>query len=204
MATFVDADAAKNFECVICFDMFKEPVQIGCNDHIFCRRCITSMIHPESNTIKCPLCRVRCKASSIRGVKFVQRQMNQLLVKCPNHVISPKKAEYLTAKCKSKTKENSTDTAVTVPRRSARLQKKKQAENTNNTICGHGKKRKRSDDTCTNTNSNKKQKRSFDPRDTCDWTGDFQSFKSHDCPLELISCHFCSTSMLRRDLKQHQ
>eukprot|EP01084_Bolivina_argentea_P137661 242440_1 len=206
MVTFVDTDAASNFECIICLDLFKEPVQIGCNDHIFCRRCITGMIQSPMNTFKCPMCRVRCKASSIRRVQFIDRQINQLLVQCPNHTISTKKAQYLATK-------STKNILPPIRRRSARLQKKTQEEegdddivilnsNTNNKLCG--KKRKRSFDETNTNNSNKKHKQN--DHELCDWIGALSSLKTHTktCPLHLISCEFCSNPMLQRDLKQHK
>eukprot|EP01083_Nonionella_stella_P081112 223272_1 len=92
---FLDPEAAKTFECCVCFDLFKDPVIIGCNDHIFCKECITKVVSPDNDLVRCPICRASSKASSIRAVKFIERQIKALLVKCPNHQITLEKSEYL-------------------------------------------------------------------------------------------------------------
>eukprot|EP01083_Nonionella_stella_P298468 1013063_1 len=92
---FLDPEAAKSYQCSVCYDLFKDPVQIGCNDHIFCKECITKVVSPDTGLLRCPICRVSSNANSIRSVKFIQRQINALLVKCPNHQITLEKSEYL-------------------------------------------------------------------------------------------------------------
>eukprot|EP01084_Bolivina_argentea_P022486 41790_1 len=147
MAIFVDPKQAEKYECSICLDIFEEPVQMGCENHVFCKKCITDLIPPETEILKCPTCRYPCDVSSIINVKFIQRNINSLLVKCSNKITS-EKAAYLENIQINKSNKN--------VRRSKRLKQRNGIDllNTNNTQTISGKKRK----IATNSNSNKKLK----------------------------------------------
>eukprot|EP00483_Globobulimina_turgida_P010233 UN10252 len=94
---FVEPKTAKEFECGICLDTFHQPVQIGCKEgHVFCKKCLTKLRKetPNKSTIRCPMCRQKCKVTkSFTRVPFIDRQIKNLMVKCPNHRITQQKAE---------------------------------------------------------------------------------------------------------------
>eukprot|EP01083_Nonionella_stella_P309121 1093453_1 len=89
MSLFLEPEAAKRFECVICFEIYKEPVQIGCEDHIFCNSCIKELILQEGRSFHCPLCRQKCRAKKVARVRFIDRQIADLKVQCPNAIKEP-------------------------------------------------------------------------------------------------------------------
>eukprot|EP01083_Nonionella_stella_P221041 790184_1 len=196
---FVNAEIAKTFECAICYQILKRPVQMGCSDHIFCTACIKETISPESDLIRCPICRASCKTESIRRVKFVERQINNLLVKCPNHVITTQKARYLTNKKGFEQDENQEAGDGS-----------SQSENDEDVdlflrddVCGQ--KRKRTHDDAENKTI-KKRKLNDEFEDICDWIGplsDLTTSHNQQCPLQLVTCHFCTEPMLRTELVRH-
>eukprot|EP01083_Nonionella_stella_P082856 228857_1 len=195
---FVNPEAAKTFECAICYQILKRPVQMGCSDHIFCTACIKETISPESDLIRCPICRASCKTESIRRVKFVERQINNLLVKCPNHVITTQKARYLTNKKGFEQDENQEAGDGS-----------SQSENDEDVdlflrddVCGQ--KRKRTHDDAENkTIKKRKLNDAFD--ELCDWIGPLSDVSSHRkrCALQLKTCIYCFGLMLRRELTHH-
>eukprot|EP01083_Nonionella_stella_P298466 1013056_1 len=190
---FLDPEAAKSYQCSVCYDLFKDPVQIGCNDHIFCKECITKVVSPDTGLLRCPICRVSSNANSIRSVKFIQRQINALLVKCPNHQISSEKSQYLNQYRSTQQKENIALNADDVD------QDIDLCDNEEGTLSGQ--KRKRMDDLDDGTH----KKRKLNNQELCDWTGPLSDITSHQqhCPLELISCDHCEQDMLQRELEQH-
>ncbi|KAK9962882.1 hypothetical protein ABG768_006121 [Culter alburnus] len=46
----------EDLTCAICFELFKEPVMLGCMHH-FCRRCIVSYWKTVRSPVSCPQCR---------------------------------------------------------------------------------------------------------------------------------------------------
>eukprot|EP01083_Nonionella_stella_P188533 695144_1 len=181
MSMFLESEAAKRFECVICFEIYKDPVQIGCEEHIFCHECIKELISQEGRSFHCPLCRKKCSPKTVTRVRFIDRQINDLRIQCPNAI-----------------KWENTNNNESTLRRSTRLKQK-----TN----GHsGHKRKRSYDADTDNNSNnKRRKLNDDPLYRCEWKGCYSELIKHKtaCPLQEVCCKFCDLSMLQRELKEH-
>eukprot|EP00483_Globobulimina_turgida_P005920 UN05930 len=90
--SFIDPDAAKEFDCGICLQIVTDPVDIGCiNGHIYCNICIARLIleRNSNNQFMCPSCRCICNSESIRKMPFIQRQIKRLKIKCPNCEITP-------------------------------------------------------------------------------------------------------------------
>eukprot|EP01083_Nonionella_stella_P221040 790183_1 len=210
---FVNPEAVKTFECAICYEILKKPVQIGCSDHIFCKECIKKAISPETQSIRCPICRFSCKAKSIRRVKFVERQINNLLVKCPNHVITIQKAQYLKDKKGLKEDQNNKEGDPDTGDVSSQRQSANDDQNNEDVDLfirddhdDHvsGQKRKRPHDGAQNI-TNKKRKVNDGFEDLCDWIGPLSDLTSHSeqCSLQLDPCGFCSDLMLRRELTRH-
>lgn len=46
----------EDLTCAICFELFKDPVMLGCMHH-FCRRCIVSYWKTVRGPVSCPQCR---------------------------------------------------------------------------------------------------------------------------------------------------
>eukprot|EP01083_Nonionella_stella_P221039 790182_1 len=206
---FVNPGAAKTFECAICYQILKKPVQMGCNDHVFCKGCIKKVVSPETQSIRCPICRVSCKTKSIRRVKFVERQINNLLVKCPNHVITTQKAQYLRNEKgldlednEDEEEENDQDAGDGSSQSESDEDVDLFLRNGDGHICGQ--KRKRTHDDAENKTI-KKRKLNDEFEDICDWIGPLSDSASHtkQCELQLVPCRFCSELMLRRELAGH-
>ena len=76
--------------------------QFKCKDkHVFCEECIKK-IQPNAGMKKCPLCRgERPYRSYYQSVPCFGRLIKNLKVKCPNHIITKEKAEFLQQRLQS-------------------------------------------------------------------------------------------------------
>ena len=68
--------------CPICFDLLTEPYLSDCGHHV-CKLCRTRLI--ASNNDVCPECREPDALSNARLNKFLQREINDLNVRCQHH-----------------------------------------------------------------------------------------------------------------------
>ena len=68
--------------CPICFELLTEPYLSDCGHHVCCQ-CRTRLL--ASNKKKCPECRQPDVLSSARLNKFLQREINDLKVRCQHH-----------------------------------------------------------------------------------------------------------------------
>eukprot|EP01083_Nonionella_stella_P112556 331280_1 len=204
MASFVDPGAAKEFECGICLEIFVEPVQIGCDEgHIFCQSCVVGLFTSNRSRTKCPMCRGRCRPSqALQRIPFIERQINNLMVQCPNHRITKQKASYLQKQSKARNQQhleeppnNNANHNSKTPRRSKRLKDKAQ------TVSGQ---KRRSRDTEEEASRDHKR-RKLNDEELCAWSGTLADLKIHEkkCPLQLISCTYCKHKLLRRDVATH-
>eukprot|EP01083_Nonionella_stella_P305259 1064233_1 len=184
MSLFLEPEAAKRFECVICFEIYKEPVQIGCEDHVFCNPCIKELMSEQGDSFHCPLCRKKCRANKVARVRFIDRQIADLRVQCPNAI------KY----------QNHTNNTRSI-RRSKRLKQKRNQENN----VRSGQKRRRSYDAETHNNNKKRKLNDDDELYRCEWKGCYSELTKHNttCPLQVVICQFCNLSMLQRKLKEH-
>ena len=70
-----------NMECAICLSELRQP-QITICRHLFCKKCIISLLHSSSAVPRCPYCRCKIKSNDIKGV--VSKGMKERL-KNANH-----------------------------------------------------------------------------------------------------------------------
>ena len=74
---------SKNFICLICFNVLKDPVLCPRNQHCFCRGCITK--HLE-NSRRCPTCADELTEESLTEPnRIVKDYLNELNIRCVNH-----------------------------------------------------------------------------------------------------------------------
>ena len=96
--TWIAPLVAETFECGICLSTIKNAVAI-CESHIFCEQCVALLMYHNgsdiTNIVICPTCRKPVARSTIKRMVFIDRQIGNLMVKCPNHEITPQKALYL-------------------------------------------------------------------------------------------------------------
>lgn len=93
---FMDEDAARQYDCGICLNKLENPVYIGCGSHFFCNECILTLLsHSASNQFPCPTCRSSCDRSQVNRIHAIDRQMQQLQVRCPNWQINASKQSWL-------------------------------------------------------------------------------------------------------------
>jgi len=103
--SFVKPNEADEYKCGICLDMVQDAVAV-CESHFFCKTCIESYIQQKSinsmvgTVVECPSCRERVGRSHVKRVKFVDRIVRNLDIKCPNHEITAIRAIYLEKKMK--------------------------------------------------------------------------------------------------------
>ena len=70
----------RNFICLICFNVLKDPVLCPRNQHCFCRGCITK--HLE-NAKRCPTCADELTAETlIEAPRMVKDMLNELNIRC--------------------------------------------------------------------------------------------------------------------------
>ena len=71
---------SKNYHCVICLNVFKDPVMCRNNEHLFCRTCITKHL---VNSKKCPTCMQKLSVNTLREApRFVTRCLAELRIRC--------------------------------------------------------------------------------------------------------------------------
>ena len=74
---------SKNFICLICFNVLKDPVLCPRNQHCFCRGCITK--HLE-NSRRCPTCADELTEESLTEPnRIVKDYLNELNIRCVYH-----------------------------------------------------------------------------------------------------------------------
>ena len=71
---------SRNFLCLICFSVLKDPVLCPRNQHCFCRGCITK--HLE-NSRRCPTCADELTEETlIRPPRMVKDYLDELNIRC--------------------------------------------------------------------------------------------------------------------------
>jgi len=164
----------------------------------------------------CPICRERVCTMRMTKVPFIDRRINSLSVRCPNHRITADKESFLKRR------------AI----KQSRAQRRSEHSNLNmhsntnsnggsrNTIKSDSKrKRKRSIDDLNAEFGDKSSIALPDPPSSkrlkleamdgdgmmCEWTGSLSDLKKHilSCPLQLISCDYCKHKVIRSELGQH-
>ncbi|XP_028418593.1 TNF receptor-associated factor 2-like [Dendronephthya gigantea] len=79
---FKDQNAARNlWECAICLEVLKDPVQIRDCGHQFCELCIEDILKVDA---RCPTCRIDISGAKIFEDQAARRMINQLDVNCCN------------------------------------------------------------------------------------------------------------------------
>ena len=74
---------SRNFLCLICFNVLKEPVLCPRNQHCFCRGCITK--HLE-NSRRCPTCADELTEETLtEPPRMVKDYLNELNIRCVYH-----------------------------------------------------------------------------------------------------------------------
>ena len=74
---------SRNFLCLLCFNVLKEPVMCPSNQHCFCRRCITK--HLE-NSRRCPTCADELTEETLTEPnKIVKDYLSELKIRCVYH-----------------------------------------------------------------------------------------------------------------------
>ena len=70
----------RNFLCLICFNVLKEPVMCSRNQHCFCRACITKHLH---NFQRCPTCADELTVETLaEPQRMVRDYLNELPIHC--------------------------------------------------------------------------------------------------------------------------
>ena len=77
------SEPPKSRFCPICFELLTEPYQIVKCGHHVCQQCHTKLI--TNGNKKCPVCREPNALSNAHLDKFLQREINDLKVRCQHH-----------------------------------------------------------------------------------------------------------------------
>ena len=71
---------SQNYHCIICFNVFKDPVMCRNNEHLFCRACITEHLR---NSKTCPSCMDKLTVYTLREApRFVTGCLAELKIRC--------------------------------------------------------------------------------------------------------------------------
>ena len=71
---------SKNYHCVICFNVFKDPVMCRDNEHLFCRACITKHL---TNSHTCPSCMGELTVDTLREApRIVTDCLSEFKIRC--------------------------------------------------------------------------------------------------------------------------
>merc|ERR1712228_1090 len=158
-----------------------KPVYIGCSSHIFCSDCIADLLQHNpttNNQFPCPCCRKQCNSQSINRLLIIDRRMDQLLVKCPNHEITTKKAQILRhIKTERNNNRNYRQSHNVAPNQL------------------RSRSRSRSRDNLKHENETK----------LCEWIGEWVKLNKHIsvCTEHPIKCKHCGIWMIRREQNKH-
>ncbi|XP_028403056.1 E3 ubiquitin-protein ligase NRDP1-like [Dendronephthya gigantea] len=77
---YFEIPVSNNFHCVICFNVFKDPVMCNYNEHIFCRSCITKHL---ANSQTCPSCKDDLNVETLREApRIVKECLSELKIRC--------------------------------------------------------------------------------------------------------------------------
>ena len=75
-----ESAVSKIYLCVICFNVFKDPVMCHDNEHLFCRACITTHI---KNSQTCPSCMDELTVETLREApRFVKDCLSEFKIRC--------------------------------------------------------------------------------------------------------------------------
>ena len=71
----------RNFHCLICFNVLRDPVMCRRNQHYFCRGCITKHLH--MNTRTCPTCADELSVDTLSDApRIVTDYLDELSIRC--------------------------------------------------------------------------------------------------------------------------
>ena len=74
----------RNFHCLICYNVLKDPVMCRRNQHYFCRGCITEHLRRNSHT--CPTCADELTVETLTEVpRIVKNYLNERRIRCDHH-----------------------------------------------------------------------------------------------------------------------
>ena len=77
------ATISRNFLCLICFNVLKDPVLCPKNHHCFCRGCITKHL---KNSQRCPTCADELTVESLaEPQRMIKDYLNELNIRCVYH-----------------------------------------------------------------------------------------------------------------------
>eukprot|EP01083_Nonionella_stella_P079328 217589_1 len=177
--TFVNAERAQTFDCAICWEKLSNAVAV-CEDHLFCEECANRLIPKNRSHFNCPTCRRKCNKNDIKRVKFIDRQIRNLLIKCPNHEITPLKSIYLHHLGTLK-------------------QKNKRDSSPSSSVRSRSRSRSRSPSASHKQEDEEAKDIEMNAIAFCDWTGKLDQLTAHLalCPFELIRCPHCTECVVR-------
>ena len=74
----------RNFHCLICFNVLKDPVMCRRNQHYFCHGCI--MEHLRRNSHTCPTCADELSVETLQDVpRIVKDYLDELSIRCDHY-----------------------------------------------------------------------------------------------------------------------
>ena len=79
---FIDADLPEKYNCAICTFVARDPQQVTCCSHIYCKSCLLHL-KQRSGSFNCPTCRQHLDGRYFPDGR-IDREIKDLGVYCPN------------------------------------------------------------------------------------------------------------------------
>ena len=80
---FVDDDLPEKYNCAICTFVARDPQQVTCCSHIYCRSCLLQHKKKSGLFFNCPICRAHLDGRHFPDGR-IEREIKELGVYCPN------------------------------------------------------------------------------------------------------------------------
>ena len=183
---FVDSSVAEEFECAICNNAFKDPVQACKNGHTFCRGCLHEAMQVKN---ECPNCSEKLTPESIVPSLTTKNLMGKAPVYCFTRLPTLDAVDI-------STRSNAGSTDV-------------DADDDDNDEAGAAAassgKRKSSSSSSSSSGGAAAEKK-YKP-DSCTWTGKLNDAAKHfnECPHAGVVCRLgCGEIVKRIDTPEHE
>lgn len=200
---------------------------------LFCEECIDKLVESKGAVFSCPKCRKKCSQHQVKRVKFIDRQIKNLLIKCPNHEITAMKAVYIEKlekkrnrnnpqrpkhkRARSRSRSPSPDRARSRSRSRSRdrdkgnnkddKQENKEEDEKAKNQNASNKENEAQNLNLSNSNNSGQENQENDREKIglCEWTGKLEKLSIHirECPFEIIRCRDCDECIERGKKSEH-
>jgi len=182
--------------CGICLNVLEGPTSCCKQGHIFCRICLDDVLAMARPL--CPSCRQRISEDSFSRIRYMEKAINELKIRCENGVDSKEDA-------KKEAKKRKLDTTCTWTGQMQNLQEHLKKCGFQKVKCCHSECRVRRERRSIEAHEASCNHRTIEC-ERCGQDHALSDTKKHDgiCPMKLMTCrHGCGEQYARWDKMQH-